>query len=324
MAPRLSYYPGMIVHIGEALIDFIPVTDDEGAAAYRPSPGGSPYNSSIASARLRVPAAYLGRISRDFFGDQILDRLTANGVNAGLVVRTTDPSTLAFVKKTESGEARYGFFSNGAADRGLLDEHLPDMDTGVDGGATALVFGSISLIADPTGSTILKLVEREVSRRVVSFDPNIRESLVVDPADYHERVRRGIAASTIVKVSDEDLAWITEEADLEAAARSLLSMGPSLIAVTRGDAGAFALTEKTVVRVDAVKTAVSDTIGAGDSFHAAILAWLYHKDRLTRSRVEALGEDELRSLLEFAAAVAARTCSRPGADPPTLDEVSLR
>jgi len=313
----------MIVHIGEALIDFIPVTDGEGAAAYRPSPGGSPYNSSIAAARLQVPAAYLGRISRDFFGDQIVERLTANGVSAGLVVRTDDPSTLAFVKKTDAGEARYAFFANGAADRGLVEEHLPDMDEGVDGGATAIVFGSISLIADPTGSTILDLVEREVSRRVVSFDPNIRESLVTDEEDYRERVRRGIAASTIVKVSDEDLAWITGKEDLEAAARDLLEMGPSLVAVTLGGAGAFAVTGTTLVRVAAVRTDVSDTIGAGDSFHAAILAWLFHRGKLTRAAIEALSENELRTLLDFAAAVAARTCSRPGADPPTLDEVPL-
>jgi fructokinase len=100
-------------------------------------------------------------------------------------------------------------------------------------------------------------------------------------------------------------------------------MGPSLVAVTRGSDGAFAMTGASFVRVGAVETVVSDTIGAGDSFHAAILAWLHHRRRLSRTAIEALTDVELRTLLEFSAAVAARTCSRPGADPPTLEEVPL-
>ncbi len=307
----------MIVHTGEALIDFIPTEASDGSEAFRPSPGGSPYNSSIAAARLGVPAAFLGKISRDFFGDQLLARLTDNGVDTKMVRRSDDPSTLAFVKKNEAGEARYAFFADGAADRNFVPEDVPVLDDTVQ----AIVFGSISVIADPVGSTVLDLVERESTQRVVSFDPNIRDVLVSDVVDYRSRVARGIAASSMVKVSDEDLEWITGSSDLEAGAVALRKQGPLLVVVTAGADGALAVSAKGVVRVDAVPTTVSDTIGAGDSFHAALLSWLYGEKVLSRDGIRSLTEDQIRSMLQFAAGVAARTCSRPGADPPWFAEL---
>ncbi|MCG8481173.1 MAG: carbohydrate kinase [Spirochaetales bacterium] len=310
----------MIVHIGEALIDFIPVADEAGRSAYRPAPGGSPYNAAIASARLGVPAAFLGTVSTDFFGDQLVDNLRDNGVSTEMIVRPASPSTLAFVKKTPAGEARYAFFTNGAADRALTAAEIPTLPAA----AAAVQFGSISLIADPTGSTILDFVEDEGNRRVVSFDPNIRTVLVDNEADYRSRVERGIAASTIVKVSDEDLEWIAGTSNLEAAAREMVGGGVRLVVVTLGDKGSFACTADHTVRVQAVPTAVSDTIGAGDSFHAAILAWLYHEDVLRGDRIGALSPEAMERMLEFAGTVAAGTCSRPGADPPRLSDIDGR
>ncbi|MEX2443716.1 MAG: carbohydrate kinase [Alkalispirochaeta sp.] len=307
----------MIVHTGEALIDFIPTTASDGSEAFRPSPGGCPYNSSIAAARLGVPAAFLGKLSRDFFGDQLFARLANNNVNTDMVLRSEDPSTLAFVKKNEAGEARYAFFADGAADRNFRPEDVPSLDDSVQ----AIVFGSISVIADPVGSTVLSIVEREANTRVVSFDPNIRDVLVSNAADYRSRVARAIAASSVVKVSDEDLEWITGSTDLEAGAHALREQGPLLVVVTAGSEGALAVFGGGIVRVDAVPTTVSDTIGAGDSFHAALLSWLYREKRLTQEGIRSLTNDQVRSMLRFAANVAARTCSRPGADPPYLSEL---
>tara|TARA_B100000614_G_scaffold119494_1_gene107118 strand:- start:27 stop:989 length:963 start_codon:yes stop_codon:yes gene_type:complete len=307
----------MIVHTGEALIDFIPVVDADDNAAYRPSPGGSPYNSAIAVARLDVPVAFLGKLSRDFFGDQLLARLAENGVGTDWIARTDAPSTLAFVKKTEAGEARYAFFADGAADRSLTATDVPSLKPEVQ----AIVFGSISLIADPVSATILDLVERESAHRVVSFDPNIRTVLVRDEDDYRRRVARGIAASTIVKVSDEDLAWIVGTADLESAARTLLTQGPRMVVVTAGGDGAFAVWGDSIARVPAVPTSVSDTIGAGDSFHAALLSWLHTNGLLDRETVGTLDARRVEAMLRCAATVAAHTCSRPGADPPTRSEL---
>ena len=307
----------MIVHTGEALIDFIPTAASDGSEAFRPSPGGSPYNSSIAAARLGVPVTFLGKLSRDFFGDQLLARLENNGVATDLVLRSEAPSTLAFVKKNAAGEARYAFFADGAADRNLLPEDVPSFDAGVQ----AIVFGSISVIPDPVGSTVLDLVEREAKARVVSFDPNIRDGLASDPEDYRKRVARGIAASSIVKVSDEDLEWITGNSDLEAGAAALRAQGPLLVVVTAGAEGALATHEGGSVRIDSVPTTVSDTIGAGDSFHAAQLSWLYRAQLLSQDGIRSLTADQVRSMLQFAATVASRTCSRAGADPPYISEL---
>lgn len=307
----------MICFTGEALIDFIPVTDSSGAAAYRPAPGGSPYNSAIAAARLEVPTQFLGKVSTDFFGDQLIDRLETNHVDTDPVLRSAAPSTLAFVKKTAKGEARYAFFTNGAADTVLSPPDLPQFSDDV----SAIGFGSISLLATPTGDTIVELVEAETASRVVSFDPNIRTVLIHDEPSYRRRVDRGVKASTIVKVSDEDLRWITGTSDLRSAAREILALGPRLVVVTTGEDGAFALTPRQAATVAAVPTTVEDTIGAGDSFHAAILAWLYHSRKLSFIEIDELSAADLTAMLRFAAVVASGTCGRPGADPPGLQEL---
>ena len=307
----------MIVYTGEALIDFIPVTDTDGQVAYRPSPGGSPYNSAIAAARLGAPVSFLARIATDFFGDQLVDRLDDNRVDTSRIVRSDLPTTLAFVKKNERGEARYAFYASGSADRALSHADLSALPTE----AEVIAFGSISLIADPVSASILDLVEREQTRRVISFDPNVRPVLVADASDYRARLDRGISAATILKVSDEDLSWITGHANLERGARELRSRGPELVVVTAGDAGAFALTSEGIARTEALPTSVVDTIGAGDSFHGGMLVWLRHHGLLSRTGIASLNQERATEMLRFAAAVASIACSRPGADPPRMDEL---
>ncbi|MFW5806933.1 MAG: carbohydrate kinase family protein [Spirochaetota bacterium] len=309
----------MILHVGEALIDFIPVTDSAGYPAYRPAPGGSPYNSAIATSRLGIPAYFVGRISRDFFGDQLVDNLRDNGVDTSLLVRSSQPSTLAFVKKTENGEARYAFFVTDAADRGLVPCDLPKE---LPGELECIQFGSISLIADPVGRTILSYIEEAAPKVVTSFDPNVRTVLLEDEADYRGRVDRACRAAGIVKISDEDLAWYKPGASSAEAASQLLAGNTRLVVVTHGEEGAWARTERTAASVDAVAVEVSDTVGAGDSFHSAILAWLAKHDKLSLDALDALSEDDLRGMLSFAVRVAAVTCSRPGADPPHEHEVA--
>lgn len=310
----------MIVHTGEALIDFIPVRDSSGRSAFQPVPGGSPYNTSVAAARLEVPNAFLGRISRDFFGDQLVSYLEENGVGTGLIARDDALSTLAFVKKLDSGAVRYAFFTNGSADRNFSPSDISAFPAE----AQAIQCGSISLIGDPAGETIVSLVERYKKDLVISFDPNIRESLIVDATTYRKRLKRAIAASTIVKVSDEDLAWMSGTTDPEAAAQDLLSRGPALVVVTEGARGARAFVGGVSCHAPAEKTSISDTVGAGDSFHAAVLAWCYHSGVLKRDRLGTLQKDELGAMLRFSGAVAAKTCSRAGADPPRLSEVQTR
>jgi fructokinase len=312
----------MIVHTGEALIDFIPTEDTSGNAAYVPVPGGSPYNTAVATARLEVPNSFFGRISTDFFGDQLVSHLRENGVGDTYILRDSRLSTLAFVKRTDSGEARYAFFAEDAADRAVTADDLPVLPEEVQ----AIQFGSISIIPDPVGGSILSLVRRESARRVISFDPNIRESLIRDAGAYRSRVEASLQASTIVKISDEDLEWVTGSAgstdDLDGAARDILDRGPHLVVVTAGAQGATAFTRSHKVFVPARKVAVADTVGAGDSFHGGVLAWLYHNGRLTIEALKDLDAESLRRMLQFAGAVSAGTCSRPGNDPPRLKELT--
>lgn len=312
----------MIVFTGEALIDFIPVRDAGGKRAYQPAPGGSPYNSSIAAARLDVPVQFFGGISHDFFGDTLAQNLQANGVDTELVKRSDNPTTLAFVDKNAAGEARYAFFANSAADRHITPEDLPKLGDSV----TALAFGSIALLGEPSGSSIVQLVEASAQEYgpVISFDPNIRESLIRDEAAYRQRLGRCIAASTIVKVSDEDLTYIVPGSSLENAAQEILKQGPALVVVTAGAEGSRAFSRSGVAEASAEKTKVVDTIGAGDSFHAALLAWLFHSSLLSRDSIAALTDEQLSEMIRFAGAVAAKTCGSAGANPPRLAEVQTR
>lgn len=200
----------MIVCCGEALIDMVPFRPEgtEGGEAYRPCPGGSPYNSAVAVGRLGVPVAFLGRISRDFFGDSLVARLAANGVGTGLIARSGQPSTLAFVKLEEGEEPQYAFYTEGSADRSLLASDLPEE---LPEDARCLLFGSISMTMEPAASTIEALVMRESGRRVISFDPNVRPVMVVDHDAYILRMESWFKAATIVKISGADLDYVYPE-----------------------------------------------------------------------------------------------------------------
>lgn len=314
----------MIVCVGESLIDFVPQGAPRDAVSglplYRPVAGGCPYNCAIAAARLGAEVAFVGTVATDFFGDQLVERLTANRVGTHYVTRLDRPTTLAFVKKAPDGSARYAFYTSEAADRALAPGHLP---LPLPDGAI-LQIGSISIIPDPEGSTILDLAEAERRRRLVAFDPNVRETLATDHDDYRSRIGRALCATSLLKSSDEDLAWIYPDLSHEEAIERVLELGVALVVLTRGAEGSEAITRHARVRVAARSVAVSDTIGAGDSFLAALLVWLDDHGVRTPEAVGALEEASLVPALEFATEVAAITCTRVGADPPHRDELPPR
>ena len=308
----------MIICIGESLIDFLPAPAVDGSRLYRPVPGGCPYNCSIAAARLGGLVTFVGTVSTDFFGDQIVARLEENRVDTSTVTRVDRPTTLAFVEKLADGSARYAFYTRDAADRALVAAHLPDPLPR----RALLQMGSISLIGDPEGSTILTLAERERDRRVIAYDPNVRPSLAEDPDEYRRRIARAIRSATIVRASDEDLEWIYPGVDHQEVIDRLHADGVKLVVITRGSRGSIAATRPATVEAPAVETVVSDTIGAGDSFMAAMLVWLDEHGVHSAAAVEALDADRLAGMLGFAGRVAAITCSRPGADPPWRRELT--
>ncbi|NBC29201.1 MAG: carbohydrate kinase, partial [Spirochaetes bacterium] len=243
-----------------------------------------------------------------------------NNVDLSLITRTDLPTTLAFVTRDERGDARYAFFAENSADRNLGPENLPAALP--DGEQGCLLFGSISTLMEPGASTIARLVERESERRVVTFDPNVRSNLIPDHDAYVKHFEHLVRHTAMVKISDDDLSWIYTNREPEDAALYLLSLGTRLVVLTRGADGSVALTSELRAEAPAAKTSISDTIGAGDSFHGGFIAWLDHHGSLSRSGLAALTEGELREALTYAATVSGITCSRAGANPPTAKEVA--
>jgi fructokinase len=309
----------MIVCCGEALIDFMPISVN-GAVAFRPFPGGSPFNVAIGLGRLQVPTGFLGRVSTDFFGDLLIDTLARNHVAQDYVRRAADPTTLGFVSHPQEGEPQYAFYCNGAADRLIAPGDLPQA---LDGEVACLHFslGAITLMVEPAATAYEALMQREAGRRVLAFDPNIRAGMIPDREAYRHRLERWVALSDLVKVSRADLDWLYPGRDLDEAASAWCKLGPKLVVVTLGADGALALTGPHRVAVPGRKVRVADTVGAGDSFHAALLAGLHDAGLLERSRLGAISDADLRGLLGRAVAAAAITCSRPGANPPTKAEL---
>lgn len=307
----------MIVCCGTALIDFLPDRNASGAPCFRPVPGGSLYNTAVALGRLGREAALLTGLSTDFFGDTLREGLAVSGVDRRFIMTGPRSSTLAFVK-LERGHARYAFFDDGSAARMLTEAGLPKLPARV----RALHFGDFNLAVEPCGSAFEALQAREAKRRVISLDPNIRPSMVKARRPYLARLARMARRADIVKVSDEDIAWMTGGIDTAAAARVWLRAGVPVVIVTKGAKGVDAFTRHYNFRIPAHRVKVADTVGAGDTFMAALLSALADKKLLDKTALAGIAEADLRAALGFAARAAAIACSRPGADPPWAHELS--
>jgi fructokinase len=316
----------MILCCGEALIDMVPVSLPGGGEGFLPLPGGSPCNTAIAAARLGVPVKVLGRLSTDFFGDLLVNNLKKNKVGTELILRGGENSTLAFVKLEEGKEPRYAFYTEGAADRSFSAADLPEK---LPADTRCILFGSIAMTMEPVAGTIETLIRREGAGEnppVISFDPNIRSFMIADRPAYLKRLEGWIRSAVIVKISGADYDFIYPGLPLEKSMKKVLGMGPRIAVTTLGKDGALALLRRedgSVIRASApvVDLPVRDTIGAGDTFHGALLAWLEMKGRMSRTALAALGEAELREALFFANKAASLVCARQGADPPSLAEL---
>jgi fructokinase len=303
----------LIVVCGEALIDIVPAAD----GTRRPIPGGGPFNTARALARLGAPTAFLGRLSTDAFGVMLAEQLKADGADLSLVSYGPESTTLAVAELDGQGLAEYEFFVKGTSAPNLTPEMLPPS---LPADVRALHIGTLGLVLEPMASTLTEMALREGDHRLVMVDPNIRSRLVTNATEYRERLDGLIAHSTIVKASETDLEWLFPELDTEAGADRLLDLGARLVLVTLGAAGALAASSSGHVRVAAPEVEVVDTIGAGDAFGAAVLAWLHDHDALRADLT--LDNDQVRSMLSFACLVAAITCTRVGADPPWRAELA--
>ncbi len=297
-----------ILVAGEALYDLVA----DAAGAVSGHPGGGPFNTARAIGRLRRPVAYLGRLSRDRLGATHEELLAADGVDLTCVTRTADPTTLALASLDATGAASWSFYATGTAAAGL---EPADALAALPARVAALHVGTLGLVLEPLATAIEAVVQRLAGEAMVVVDPNVRTDVIDDPGAYRARLRRVLAHSDLVKVSEEDLAWLDPGRSRAAAARAMLDHGPRAVLLTRGSEGATAITRDADTPIAPVPTEVVDTIGAGDAFGGGFLAWWTS---------HGLGRDELAQHelvvagARFAAAVAARTVACAGASPPQL------
>ncbi len=302
----------MILCCGEALIDMIP-----DGAAYVPHVGGSVLNTAVALGRLGVSAGLLTGLSTDRFGAMIGATLDESGVDSTPSVISDRPTTLAFVH-LDGGEASYSFYDAQSATRMIAPG---DLD-GLPDAPAALFLGGISLCNRPVADTLSGLADAQAGRSMIMLDPNVRPGFAIDEAAYRSRLNRLIGRADIVKVSDEDSAWLFPDiAEAQARARHLLGLGPALVIRTRGTRGAVALSAQGRVDVPSPKVSAVDTVGAGDAFNAGVLARLQALGLLDRNALRRLNGDTLRDVLGYAARVAALTVTRSGANPPWAHEL---
>lgn len=303
----------MILCTGESLIDMVP----DGAGSYRPLSGGAVYNTTVALGRLGQPTGYFWPISRDPFGEQLLRPLAEAGVNIDLCPRTDRLTTLAFVTLT-GGEARYAFYDEGSAGRMLRPEDVPALPASV----TALFAGGISLVPDPCGAAVESLIAREQDRLPVMLDPNIRPFFITDAGAFRARLNRLLPMADIVKLSGDDLEWLFPELAPDDAAQTVLTMGPRIVLQTGGAKGARAIWAGDTVSAPAIRVQVADTIGAGDTFNAGVLASLSDQGVLSKSGLANITAQQIAKALTLGAQAAAITVSRAGANPPWAHELN--
>jgi fructokinase len=301
-----------VVVCGEALIDWIHNPD----GTERARPGGGPFNTARALARLAVPTAFLGHLSDDRFGRELSELLVADGVSVELATVGPEPTTLALADVDGRGLAEYRFVVDGTSAPALSLDMLP---VRFPPEVKALHVGTLGLVLQPAAATIASLVQRERGRMLIMLDPNVRIG-IGDDAEHRARLLALTPGTTIVKASDADLAWLYADRDYRQAAEALLDRDVKLVVVTLGADGAYGAHRDLRIHVAAPPVDVVDTIGAGDAFGAGLLAWLHDHD-LIRPDLS-LELDPLRSALAYACLAASLTCTRAGADPPWKREMT--
>ena len=307
----------MLLSCGDALIDFLPVKAVDGRDAVVPVVGGSCLNIAVGMARLGAPAGFVGGISTDLFGRMIADHALTSQVDLRHATRSDDETTLAFIR-TVAGEPQYAFYDETTASRCWLYRPGSIAFDEID----AIHVGSTTLTHESGAAQAQAMVNDARGSVTIAFDPNCRPNLVKDKRRYVAQMDAFAAAADIVRMSDVDFEYLYGGSDHVGRAQSLIEAGASLVVVTRGIKGAQAWHRQAgAVAVEAPIVKVVDTIGAGDSFQAALLFALRAIGRIEAAALARANSEEIGRVLSFAAHCAAFTCSRAGADPPRASEV---
>jgi len=310
--------PSVLV-IGEALVDVVHGINGE----IKNIPGGSPANTAVALARLGTKTYMKARTSTDQFGTEIRNYLTSQNINLDYSLVVKNPSSVVNALIQKDGSAKYEANLRGAADYGWTYEEL---DQVIDPDIQIVQLGSLTSYIEPGATNVEKWFSklRQSNKYLLTFDPNIRHPLDGEnEVDVRSRAKKLASLSHVVKASDEDLNWIFSNNNPQDSAINIIESGASLVVVTLGKKGAFAVNKKLeIVEVTANEIAVIDTIGAGDTFAAALITQLLENSLINKNALDNLSSDDLTEILTNCSAVSAITCSRQGANPPHRHEVS--
>ena len=310
--------PSVLV-IGEALVDVVHGIN----GGIKNIPGGSPANTAVALARLGTKTYMKARTSHDQFGEEIRNYLTNQDVNLDYSLVVDSPSSVINAVIQKDGSAKYEANLKGAADYGWTFEELNQV---IDPDVQIVQLGSLTSYVEPGATNVEKWFSqlRQSNKYLLTFDPNIRHPLDGEnEVDVRNRAKKLASLSHVVKASDEDLNWVFSNSNPQDSAIKIIESGASLVIVTLGKKGAFAVNKKLeIVEVTANEIAVIDTIGAGDTFAAALITQLLEKSWITENALEKLSKADLIKILNNCSMASAITCSRQGANPPHRHEVS--
>ena len=305
----------MIVIGGEALVDLV---EDDGSI--RPIAGGGPFNTAIALGRLDVPVGFLGVLSRDAYGQMLAGQLARADVDTSLVRWSDHPTPRALVHRRGDGRNEYTFEVGGTSLVDLSMEQLPPLPEE----AWAVHVGTLALAIDPPAAAYEALVDREAGRRQIILDPNVRPAIFGDAGAYRRRFERLAQLADLVKLSEDDAAWIYPGRSVEEVLELITGFGARVVAVTRGENGAVAAAGDAFVDVAGISIVVADTVGAGDSFGAAFVAALVDGDAFGPRATRRPDEAALGRAVVYAVTASAITCTRIGAVPPSRDEIEAQ
>ncbi|WP_460043990.1 carbohydrate kinase family protein [Pseudomonas sp. S2_H01] len=313
----------MYLVCGEALFDFFSQPDVDAKSnriGYQAVAGGSPFNVAVGLRRLGVEAGFFAGLSTDYLGKRLATVLEEEGVRGDFLIHFDAPTTLSMVAVGADGSPQYSFRGDSCADRLLTVEHLPVLDDRVRG----LHVGSFSLVVQPVADALLTLVRRECGKRLITFDPNVRLNPAPSIELWRSQVSKFAEHAHLIKVSDEDLHLLYPDIDAETVAKGWLKNNCQLVIMTRGRQGATVFTrELGTWSVPAREVKTADTVGAGDTFQAALITYLTERGLDTPASLPSLDRETLTQMLDFAVAAAAVTCTRVGPDLPYRDQVVL-
>ncbi|HEF4759931.1 TPA: carbohydrate kinase [Pseudomonas putida] len=306
----------MYLVCGEALFDFFSEDDASGPASkvnFKAIAGGSPFNVAVGLRRLGVDAALLAGLSTDYLGRRLLQVLQNEGVRTDYLLDFAAPTTLAMVAVGANGSPHYGFRGEGCADRQLKPEHLPTLGPEVRG----LHVGSFSLVVQPIADTLLALVRRESGKRLISLDPNVRLNPEPDIELWRSRIATLVEHADLIKVSDEDLGLLYPGQEPARVIDGWLQHRCQLVFLTRGGDGATVFSRvHGSWSVPACAVKIVDTVGAGDTFQAALIAWLTEQQMDSVEGLQRLNREQIDAMARFAVQAAALTCGKTGPDLP--------